>query len=339
MVGNKMVNISVIGYGYWGPNYVRIFNELKASKISHCCDLNEENLAKVKRLYPTIKTTKDYREIAKDPSIDSVVVTTPLNTHYEIAKYCLENGKHVLIEKPFTSSSKEAEELMKIAEKNDLVLMAGHVYEYHPGIRKLKEIIENGNLGSIYYMSAERVGLGPIRKYASALWDLATHDISIALYLLGELPEKVTAEGESYIQEGVPDLVFLTLKFPNGVLCNIHASWIAPEKIRKITLVGSRSMAVFDDVEKSKMLRIYEREIDKSLLDSTPKYTDHQSIVRVGNIHIPKVEQSEPLKNQCKHFLECITENKKPLTSASDGLNVVRILEAAEKSLREHRVK
>lgn len=330
-----MVNISVIGYGYWGPNYVRIFNELKGGKVIYCCDLNEENLAKAKRLYPTIKTTRDYKEVAKDPNTDSVVVTAPLNTHYEIAKCCLENGKHVLIEKPFTSSSKDGEELMKIAGEKNLVLMAGHVYEYNPGIRKLKEIVKDGKLGDLYYMSTERVGLGPIRKYASALWDLATHDVSIALYLLGELPEKVTAEGESYIQEGVPDLVFLTLKFPSGVLCNIHASWIAPEKIRKVTLVGSKGMAVFDDVNKSEGLKIYEREIDRSLLDSTPAYTDHQTIVRIGNIYIPKVEQSEPLKNQCEHFLECITKNKKPLSDARDGLNVVRVLEAAEKSLRE----
>lgn len=334
-----MVSVGVIGCGYWGPNYVRIFNELKGSKVSYCSDLEEENLSKVKHLYPAIKTTKDYKNVARDGNTDSIVVTTPLNTHYKIAKYCLENGKHVLIEKPFTSSTKEGAELKKIAEKNDLVLMVGHVYEYNPGIRKLKEIMASGKLGSIYYLSAERVGLGPIRKYASALWDLATHDISVALYLLGESPRKISAEGESYIQKGVADLVFLTLKFPKGVLCNIHASWIAPEKIRKINVVGSKGMAVFDDVNKSEMLKIYEREIDVSLLNSTPKYTDHQTIVRVGNVYTPKVDQSEPLKNQCEHFLECITNHQKPLTDARDGMNVVRVLEAAEKSLMERRVR
>ena len=330
-----MVSVSVIGCGYWGPNYVRIFSELRESKISYCCDLNEENLAKVKHLYPAMKTTKDYKEVANDRNTDAVVVTTPLNTHHEIAKYCLERGKHVLIEKPFTSSSEEGKELMKIANKKKLVLMAGHVYEYHPGVRKLKEILTRGELGELYYMSAERVGLGPIRKYASALWDLATHDISIALYLLGTMPREVTAKGESYIQKNVEDLVFLTLKFPNDILCNILASWIAPEKIRKVTLVGSKGMAVFNDVEKSEMIKIYEREIDKTLLDTTPSYVDHQSIVRVGDIRVPRVDQAEPLKNMCKHFLECILERKKPLTDAHDGVNVVKVLEAAQASLKK----
>jgi predicted dehydrogenase len=334
-----MASVGVIGCGYWGPNYVRIFNELSGSSVSYCSDLEQKNLSKIKNLYPAIKTTKDYKVVAEDKNTDSIVVTTPLNTHYKIAKHCLESGKHVLIEKPFTSRSDEGAELMKIAKKNGLVLMVGHVYEHHPGVRKLKEIIDGGKLGSIYYMSAERVGLGPIRKYASALWDLATHDISIALYLLGSSPTRVIADGESYIQKDVADLVFLTLKFPNSVLCNIHASWIAPEKIRKITVVGSKGMAVFDDVNKSEMLKIYEREIDISLLNSTPEYTDHQSIVRIGNVYAPEVEKSEPLKNQCVHFLECIAKKKKPLTDAQDGINVVKVLESAEKSLVERKVR
>ncbi len=330
-----MVNVGVVGCGYWGPNYVRIFSELKGITVSCCCDLDDKNLDKVRRIHPSVRTTKDYVEIVKDPDIDAVVVTTPLNTHYKIAKACLDNGKHVLIEKPFTASSKEAEELMKISEKKKSVLMAGHVYNYHPGVRKLKEISEKGELGEPYYISAERVGLGPIRKYASALWDLATHDICIAIYLMGKPPKSVVAEGGSYIQEGVEDLVFLTLKFPGGVVCNIHATWIAPEKIRKTTFVGSKGMAVFDDVSKSEMIKIYEREIDKGLLDSTPKYTDHQSIVRMGDIRIPNVEQSEPLKNLCEHFLDCILNRKKPLTDARNGLEVVKVLEAAETSLKK----
>lgn len=330
-----MINIAVIGCGYWGPNYVRIFNELKDSKVLYCCDLDEKNLSKMKSLYPLVKKTEDYKKIAEDPNIHAVVVTTPLNTHYEITKYCLKRKKHVLVEKPFTSNFKQGNELMKIATKNDLILMIGYVYEYNPGIRKLKEIMEE-KLGNIYYISAERVGLGPIRKHANALWDLTSHDISIALFLLNALPEKVTAWGESYIQDGVEDLVFVNLKFPNGVIYNIHASWIAPEKIRKITVVGHKGMAIFDDVKKSEMLKVYEREINKSLLDSTPEYTDHQSVISIGDIYIPKIEQTEPLKNQAKHFLECISENKKPLTDAKDGLNVIRVLEATEKSLKNN---
>jgi len=330
-----MLKISIIGCGYWGPNYVRIFNELEGSKVSYCCDLDKKNLKKIKRLYPTVKTSENYKEVAKDVDTNAIVVATPLNTHYEIAKYCLERKKHVLIEKPFTSNSDQGKELMEIANKNGLILMTGHVYEYNPGIIKLKEIIEK-KLGKIYYITAERLGLGPIRKHANALWDLATHDISIALFLLNALPEEVSVEGESYIQNNVEDLVFVNLKFSKNVIYNIYASWLAPEKIRKITVVGQKGMVVFDDVNKSEMLKIYERNIDKTLLNSTPEYSDHQSIVTIGDIFIPQIEQCEPLKNQAKHFLECISENKKPITDAQVGLNVIRVLEAAEQSLRTH---
>ncbi len=305
--------------------------------MSSCCDLEDKNLAKIKNLYPSTITTKDYRGMAQDRDLEAVVVTTPLNTHFEIAKFFLEKGKHVLIEKPFTSTSREAEELMAIAERKKLVLMAGHVYSFNPGIRKLKEILDKGELGELYYLSTERVGLGPIRKHASALWDLATHDICIAIHLLGQSPDKVTAEGESYIQKGVEDIVFLSLKFPKRVFCNVHATWIAPEKIRKVTVVGSRGMAVFDDVSKSEMIKVYERIIDKGLLDSTPEYVDHQAIMRIGKIRVPEVEQSEPLKNLCEHFIDCIRNQKRPLTDARNGLEVVKVLEAAEASLKKGR--
>lgn len=331
---SKQFKTAIIGLGYWGPNYARIFNELETTELYYCCDLEEKNLERIKNLYPRVKTTRDYNEIAKNPEIDAIVITTPLNTHYQIAKCFLENKKHVLVEKPFTSNSKEGRVLMKIAAKNGLVLMVGHVFEYNPGIIALRKLIREGELGKLHYLSAERVGLGPIRKHASALWDLATHDISIALYLLGGLPKEVTAEGACYIQKKVDDIVILSLRFANGVLCNILASWIAPEKIRKITVVGSKGMAIFDDVNKSEVLKIYEREIDGSLLNSTPDYIDHQAIINIGDIRIPRIKDSEPLKNQVEHFLECIVENKQPMTDAQDGINVIKVLEAAEKSLK-----
>jgi predicted dehydrogenase len=333
----SMTNIAIIGCGYWGPNYVRIFNELEGGEVKYCCDLEENNLLKVKKLYHNLALIKDYKVIAKDDSVDAVIITTPLKTHYEIAKLFLERDKHVLVEKPFTSDSKQAEELGKIAQKNHLVLMVGHVYEYNPAVQKLREMIHKKELGSLYYCSAERVGLGPIRKQANALWDLATHDISIALYLLGEYPQKVTAVGEYYLQENIKDLVFINLTFPSRVIYNIYASWIAPEKIRKTTVVGSKGMAVFNDVDKSESLKIYERKFDKNLLDSTPEYSDHQLIVSIGDIHIPKIEQTEPLKSQARHFLQCILDKKKPLSDAEDGLRVVKVLEAAERSLKSKR--
>ena len=329
-----MVKIGVIGCGYWGPNYIRIFSELGGNKIISCCDLEEKNLLKIKKLDTKIKVETDYRKVARDPDIDAVIITTPLNTHYALAKLCLDKGKHVLIEKPFTSNSQEAEKLIRLVDKNKLILMVGHVYEYNPGIVKLRQIIKKGGLGDIYYAYAERLGLGPIRKHANALWDLTVHDISVAFYLLGEAPLEVIAVGEYYIQTGIKDIVFVSLKFPSRLIYNFYASWIAPEKIRRTSVVGSRGMAVFDDVNKSQMLKIYNRTINSGLLDSTPTYHDHQLVVSVGNVYLPKVEQSEPLKNQARHFLECVSKGKSPLSGAEDGLRVVKILEATERSLR-----
>ncbi|NQT23553.1 MAG: Gfo/Idh/MocA family oxidoreductase [Candidatus Omnitrophica bacterium] len=332
-----MLKVGIIGCGYWGPNYTRILNDLTDVEIGWCCDLDKERLAKIKELYPYVKLSDNYKELVKNPEINAFIVTTPLNSHYEIVKLCLENGKHVLVEKPFTSTSKEAKELIKIMDKRNLILMVGHVYEFNPAVTKLKEVIKEGKLGDIYYVYAERVGLGPIRKYASALWDLATHDMSVATYILDEFPESVTAVGEYYIQKKVEDMVSVSLRFPSRVIYKIIASWIAPEKIRRTTVVGSKGMAIFDDVNKAEPLKIYERSINKDLLDSTPEYSDHQLVVKMGDVYLPKVVHSESLKNQVEHFLKCILENKKPLTDAIDGLSVVKMLEAAERSLKINR--
>lgn len=330
-----MINVSIIGLGYWGPNYLRIFNELPQSKVRYCCDLDTTNLNKIKKEYPNVKITQDYKKVAQDSYTDAIVIATPLDTHYTIAKCCLEHKKHILVEKPFTSNYLEGKKLIKLTEKNSLVLMVGHVYKYNAGIKKLKELMESGKLGDVYYIREERIGLGPIRKYASALWDLATHDISIALYLTDSFPTEIVAQGEFYLQKNIEDLVFLTLKFPKNIMCTIYATWIAPEKIRKITIVGSKAMAIFDDTNKQKMIQVYERELDAKLINSTPKYSDHQNIINIGKVYIPEVEKSEPLKNQAQHFLECILEHKQPITGGEDGINVVKVLNLAEKSLKD----
>ncbi len=335
----RIVNCALVGLGYWGPNYLRIFHELSSAKIIYCCDLDGEKLENVKRLYPEINVAKDYKKIAQDLNIEAAIIATPLNTHYPIAKYFLEHKKHILVEKPFTSTAVEAKGLIKLAQRNKLILMVGHVYKHNPGVIKLKEIIKEGKLGKIYYLKAERIGLGPIRKQASALWDLATHDIYIALYLLEKLPLTVSSHGGSYIQEDIEDFVDLNLTFPDNISCTIYASWFAPEKVRSLTAVGSKGMAIFDDINKNETLRIYEREIDKTLLNSTPEYSDHQNIVNIGDIYIPNIKQSEPLKNETLSFLECIFQNTQPINDGIDGLNVVRILEAAEKSLKTGREK
>ena len=330
----EKINIALIGCGYWGPNYIRVFNELPRCRISHCCDLANDKLAKIKKIYQEMKIFKDYKIIADEDSIQAVVIATPLHTHYRIAKYFLERNKHILVEKPLTLTSGEARDLIKISKSKKLILMVGHVYEYNPGIMALKRIIDKGKLGRVYYIKSERMGLGPIRKHANALWDLATHDISVVLYLLEELPLKIFAQGGRYIQDNIEDFVDLTLKFKDGVFCSVYASWLAPEKIRKLTVVGSKAMAVFDDVNKAEMLKIYEREIDKSMLDSTPEYNDHQHIVKAGNVYLADVKQSEPMKNQAKEFIDCILKNRQPRTGGYDGLNVVRILESAQRFLK-----
>lgn len=328
------IKIALVGCGYWGPNYIRVFNNILKCKLSYCCDLDMAKLEKIKQLYPWVKIFKDYKDI-KSTDIDAVVIATPLNTHYEIAKYFFNNNKHILIEKPLTSTSGEAEDLIKIAKKNKLVLMVGHVYEYNSGIRALKEIIQNGRLGKIYYLKAERMGLGPIRKHASALWDLATHDISILLYLFDRSPIKIFAQGWYYIQDNIEDFVDLNLIFPNNIFCNIYASWFAPEKVRKLIVIGSKAMVVFDDVNKSEILKIYEREIREDLLDSTPNYSDHQNIVNIGDIFIPKIQQLEPLAVQVEEFINSINEKREPLSDGENGLRVIKILEDAQKYLRQ----
>jgi predicted dehydrogenase len=223
-----------------------------------------------------------------------------------------------------------------LAEKNKVILMTGHVYLYNPGIRKLKEYIKENKLGKIYYLKSERMALGPIRKKGSVLWDLAIHDVYVALYLLEEMPTSVFAQGGDYLQKDIEDFVNLNLKFPKNIFCSIGASWFAPQKIRELMVVGSEGMAIFDDVDKHEMLKIYERKINKNLLGSTPHYSDHQNIVNVGDVYTPHIEQSEPLKNQAIHFIECIKNNKNPLTSGEEALKVIKVLEEAERTLKRY---
>jgi predicted dehydrogenase len=332
----KTIQFGVIGLGYWGPNYVRVINELEETKLKYCCDLEGEKLEKLEKLYNSIQITKNYKDVIQDPEIDAVVIITPPNTHYAIGRDCLEHNKHVLIEKPLATSSKDCKELIKLADEKKRILMVGHVYKYNPGVRKIKDLISNGEIGKIFYCSAMRIGLGPIRKHASALWDLAIHDVTIATYILNSLPDSVNAIGESYIQEGIEDVAFLTFNFPNKIKYNINVSWYSPEKIRETLVVGSKKMVIFDDVNKTESIKIFERKLDKGLLNSTPQYSDHQLIIKEGDIYIPRVDQSEPLKNQVKHFLSCIKNNEQPLSDGNDGLNIVRILEAAESSLKNN---
>ena len=331
-----MITIGIIGLGYWGPNYVRVFDSLPESEVCYCCDTDTEILQNMKISNRPLKVTSNYQELLSDPEVEAVVISTPASTHYQIAKECLEQGKDALVEKPFTLSSKEAEELVELARRNKRVLMVAHTFEYNPAVHKLKEYVSSGDLGHIYYLHFSRTGLGPIRKDTNAMWDLAPHDISMLLYLTGDLPLQVSATGQSYLQQGIEDVVFLTLTMPHNILASIHVSWLDPYKIRNVTVVGSERMAVFDDINKIETLKIFDKGVQRFGEKSYAEYGEFQLSVRDGDIVIPKIEMSEPLKNQCLHFLECIKEGKQPLTDGQEGLKVVKILEAGQESLHNN---
>jgi len=326
-----MVNIALIGCGYWGLNYVRIFNEIEDSNLLYVADVDYGKLTKLAK-NSSIKITKDYKGILEDDKVDAVVISTPSTTHYEIAKNCLLRDKHVLIEKPITISSKEAEELIRIADSKKKVLMVGHTFLFNPAVQKLKEYIKDGTLGDVYYISLVRTGLGPVRNDVNAMWDLAPHDVSILNYLLDSTPSRISALGGSYIRDNIEDVVFMNLIFKSKILANIHASWLNPHKVREVTVVGSKKMAVFDDVTATDKIKLFDKGVQKEYAYAS--YGEFQLKLRSGDILIPDIKMSEPLKNECLHFIDCVKNNKKPMTDGRNGLEVVKVLEAAQDSLK-----
>lgn len=325
-----MVNIAVIGCGYWGPNYVRTFSELPSSKVSVCCDLDSNRLDYIKGMYPLVKTTTNYHDLLQDPEIDAVSVSTPASTHYEIAKESLLLGKHVLVEKPLTLSVKEGKELLSIAQKQMKVLMVGNVYLYHPAVQKVKSYLSSENI-ELYYLYSIRTGLGPIRRDTNALWDLAPHDISIFLYLLGQMPQNASVRGASYLQNGIEDVAVMALEFPRNIMGYIHVSWLDPYKVRKLTIVSNSKMLVFDEGNSIEPLKIFDRGVSKLEASS---YGEFLLEVRGGDIYAPKIESAEPLRRMCADFVECIDKGANPISNGEVGLKTVRILEAAQRSLK-----
>jgi len=326
-----MVNVGVVGCGYWGPNYIRLFNELLSSRVTAACDIDPKQRELIKRIYPFVRTCENWLDILEDREIDAVCIATPASSHYQMAKESLLHEKHVLVEKPLALRVSEVEDLARVAEEKKKVLMVGHVYLYHPVARKMKEYMDGGLLGQVYYLYSTRTGLGPIRNDVNAMWDLAPHDISMCIHLLGQMPTKVSAKGASYLQEDVEDVVFLTLEFLGGVMAYIHASWLDPYKVRRMTVVGSKKMLVFDDTDPLEKLRVLDR--GASVSESPSSYGDFLLQVRTGDVYMPRVESTEPLKIQCSHFLECVEKSRTPLTDAKEAHRVTRILEAASKSL------
>jgi predicted dehydrogenase len=318
-------NVAVVGLGYWGPNLARNFDELGA--LAALCDLDAELRERYGARYPNVRVYADYDDLLAEESIDGVIIATPVPTHHALAKRALEAGKHALVEKPPAMRASEMEELVALAASMSLVLMPGHLLLYHPGVRKLKELIEAGEIGDVLYVYGNRQNLGKIRRDENALWSLGVHDLSVVLHLLDEEPSEATAHGRDFLSEHVEDVVFCYLRFPSGRIAHMHLSWLDPHKMRRITVVGREKMVVFDDMELDQKVTIY----DKAPESAPTSYGEW--LTRTGDVFSPKISNVEPLKAECETFLELIDGRGDGRKVAQDGLKVVRTLERLQASL------
>jgi len=326
-----MITIAQAGIGTWGQNHLRIFSNLKDCRVKICCDKRKDALEKID--FKNASLTSDFNDVIKDKEVEAVVIATPSETHAALSIKALAAGKHVFVEKPLALKVEDAEEMLKVAEKNKKILMVGHLLLYHPAVAKMKSYIDQGELGELRYLYSTRVNLGQVRAEENALWSLTAHDISVAQYLTGRMPLEVSATGKGYIRDFVQDVVFVSMGFEDKIMAHIHASWLDPHKIRKFTVVGSKKMVVFDDMEATEKLRIYDKGVDWN--NNYGSY-DAFLTIRQGDIHIPKLDMVEPLKVECRHFIDCIKDNKRPLTDGENGIKVLKVLAAAQKSLEEN---
>lgn len=330
----KLVRVAVVGLGYWGPNLLRNLGLVQDVEVLAGCDKSPRRLEKAMRRFPFVSEfTTEFDPLLERKDIDAIVIATPVESHFELTKRALLSGKDVFVEKPFTQSSDEAEELIDIADSQGLILMVGHTFEYNPAVMKVKEIIDRGDIGSIYYISSTRINLGIHRRDANVLWDLASHDFSIIIYWLEEDPLYVFTVGKDFILSGVPDVAFVQVIFPSGVLGNIQVSWLAPSKVRNMTVVGSEKMVIYDDTSLTEKVRIFDSGVDFS---EPTTFGEFQLSYRMGDIISPRIENTEPLRIEMEHFIECVRERKRPKTDGYKGLRVVKALQMAERSLVEN---
>ncbi len=327
-----MKNIGIVGIGDWGKNLLRNFYNISAGKLTLACDTDNKRLATASKTYEGLKTTNDFADLIKDDSIGSIAIGTPPNSHAELAIAAMEAGKDVFVEKPLALSVEDAEKMVATAEKHKRILMVGHIMVYHTATLYLKNMIESGELGDVYYMYASRVNLGKVRSIENAWWSFAPHDISIILYLLEKDPVRVTASGSAYLQDGIEDVVFTTLHFADGKMAHIHVSWLDPQKDRKMTVVGSKKMVVFDDTAASEKIRIFDKGADKKQDYET--YAEYLTL-RTGDIVIPKILGGEPLADECRHFLECVESRERPRSDGREGLRTLKVLRAAQESMEQ----
>jgi predicted dehydrogenase len=321
-----LTRVGVSGLGNWGPNLARNFDEL--AELTWLCDLDASLLERLAKRHPQARLATDFEDLIRDPDLEAVVIATPVVTHYELARRALVAGKHVFVEKPMALHAGEAEELCALAEERELVLMPGHLLLYHPAVNKLKELIDSGELGEIRYVYGNRRNLGKFRTDENALGSLGAHDLSVILHLVDEEPSEVWARGESYVNPPVEDVVFCYLRFPSGKIAHMHLSWLDPHKIREMTVVGSKKMAVFDDMELERKITVYDKGEEPPPLGT---YGEWQT--RTGDIYVPKVQNDEPLRLECEHFLGLVQGKGNALVAARDGIAVVRALEQLQNSL------
>ncbi len=325
------IRVGVIGYGYWGPNIVRNLSGLEQCELAAVCDKNPNALKRVARAYPGVRATTEFSDVLRSPDVDAVAVVTPVWTHFELAKAALENGKHVFVEKPFTSTSRQAEELIELAERKNLRIMVDHTFLFNGAVRKIRELVDRGALGPLYYFDSTRVNLGLFQHDVSVIWDLAPHDLSIMDHVLQQEPEAVVATGGKHFNE-LADMAFITVYFPGNLIAHINVNWLSPVKVRTTLIGGKDKMLVWNDLEPDEKIRVYDKGVDvangQGLYDLLVSY-------RSGDIWAPKVDATEALKVELGYFIDCIQQNRTPLNDGAAGLRVVRLLEGAEASLKE----
>ena len=329
-----MITVGVIGVGRWGPNILRNFASMAGVKIKAVCDIDKKRLMHIEKRFKDIALFTDPQKILRDTGVDCIVIATSLSSHYSLAKSALESGHHVFVEKPLATSSQECEELINIADKKNKLLFIGHTFKYNTGIRTVKEYIDSNELGTLYLIDSNRTNLGPVRYDTNALWDLASHDISIFSYWLDENPKTVSAIGTCFLNQAIEDVVYVTLGYRAGITAHVHASWLNPRKVREITIVGEEKMLVWNDMNLSEPIRLYNRGFEKEI-DYQDTFGDFRLSIREGDVTIPNIPLNEPLLTECEHFIECVEKGIQPLTDGRDGLNVVKVLEAATESIKQ----
>lgn len=325
-----MKTVAMVGYGYWGPNLLRVLDGMNNVKVKYVCDLDEKRLKEAKEKYPDYIFTSNINVVFDDKEVDAVILATPIETHFPLGKLAMEKGKDLFVEKPITGSSKDAEALIEVAKKNKRILMTGHTFVFSPPVMKMKEIVLSGELGEIFFITSSRVNLGIHRKSISVIWDLAPHDLSIIYYLIDEDPIEIHASGRDSIIKGIPDVAFISLKFPSKMVANIELSWLSPTKMRRTVIVGSKKMLIYDDSDPVDKIKVYDKGIE---MKNPETFGEYQLTYRTGDMYAPRIDNNEPLKIEMEHFLSAMATRKTPLSDGEFALRVVKTIEVADKKL------